>query len=73
MIRNSTDTLEEPSHDPEIAQNGIDFMMRLLPKYMKTFMDHQPSSSLEFLFMYTLKAITGNDPLPKTAAADFWV
>ncbi|TVY44332.1 Importin beta-like protein [Lachnellula occidentalis] len=62
----------EPSNDPEIAQNGIDFLARLLPKYLKTLMHHQPSSSLEFLFVYTLKALTGNDPLPKMAAADFF-
>ncbi|TVY38169.1 Importin beta-like protein [Lachnellula subtilissima] len=62
----------EPSNDPEIAQNGIDFLARLQPKYLKTLMNHQPSSSLEFLFVYTLKALTGNDPLPKMAAADFF-
>ncbi|KAH8683271.1 armadillo-type protein [Tricladium varicosporioides] len=61
----------EPSNDPEVAQNGIDFLTRLLPKYLNALMSHQPSS-LEFLFMFTLKAITGTDPLPKIAASDFW-
>ncbi|KAF4629911.1 hypothetical protein G7Y89_g8231 [Cudoniella acicularis] len=63
---------QEPSNDPEVAQNGIDFLTRLLPKYTNTLMKHQPASSLEFLFMFTLKAITGSDPLPKIAACDFW-
>jgi hypothetical protein len=36
-------------------------------------MSHQPSASLEFLFMFTLKALAGTDVLPKSAAADFWV
>lgn len=25
------------------------------------------------MFMFTLKALAGSDPLPKQAAADFWV
>jgi hypothetical protein len=28
---------------------------------------------LEFLFVFTLKALTGNNPLPKFSAAEFWV
>ncbi len=33
----------------------------------------QPQAALEFLFMFTLKTLTGKDPLPKAVAADFWV
>jgi hypothetical protein len=32
----------------------------------------QPPASLEYLLMFTLKALAGSDPLPKTAAAEFW-
>src|SRR6187402_2865555 len=62
----------EPSNDPEIAQNGIDFLSRLIPTYIGTLLTTEPSS-LEFLFVFILKALTGSDPLPKIAAADFWV
>jgi hypothetical protein len=63
----------EPGHDPEIAQDGIEFLNRLLPKYLHMFLNHQPPNALEFMFMFTLKALAGNDPLPKAAACDFWV
>lgn len=34
---------------------------------------HQSPSSLEFLFMFAIGLLDGNEPLPKQAAADFWV
>ena len=61
----------EPSEDPEIAQNGIDFLSRLIPVHLGTLLN-QPSGSVEYLFIFTLQALTGNDPLPKVASADFW-
>jgi hypothetical protein len=63
----------EPGNDPELTQTGIEFLIRLLPKYSQVLLNHQPSSSLEFIFMFTLKALAGSDPLPKQAAAEFWV
>jgi hypothetical protein len=33
----------------------------------------QPTASLEFFFLFTLKVLNGREPLPKNAAADFWV
>lgn len=33
----------------------------------------QPSNVLEFLFAFAMKLINGNEPLPKAAAAEFWV
>jgi hypothetical protein len=62
----------DPSNDPEIAQTGIDFLHRLLPTQAKILLG-QPSPALEFLFIFVLKALRGRDPLPKFAAADFWV
>lgn len=62
----------DPSNDPEIAQAGIDFLYRLLPSYVKTLIQ-QPHAAQEFLFVFGLKALRGRDPLPKFAAADFWV
>ncbi|EPQ62290.1 BgtA-21035 [Blumeria graminis f. sp. tritici] len=61
-----------PASDTEIAHAGIEFMYRLLPKYLGVLMSHRPSTSLEYLFMFALEAMKGNDPLPKSAAADFW-
>jgi len=62
----------EPANDPEIAQTGIDFVYRLLPHNINFFME-QSSALLENFFMFTLRTLTGRDPLPKYAAADFWV
>ncbi|RDW70210.1 putative importin 13 protein [Coleophoma crateriformis] len=64
--------LEEPSNDTEIAQNGIDFLSRLASKHLGVLIAHQPSSSIEYLFMFTLKSLTGKDFLPKASAAEFW-
>lgn len=33
----------------------------------------QPTSMLEYLFMFAIKMLNGNEPLPKAAAAEFWV
>jgi hypothetical protein len=68
-----TDWSAEPGNDPELTQTGIEFLIRLLPKYSHVLLNHQPSSSLEFIFMFTLKALAGSDPLPKQSAAEFWV
>ena len=62
----------EPNNDPEIAQNGVDFLYRLIPSHIKNLLNY-PSSSLEFLFIFSLKALTGNNPLPKFSAVEFWV
>lgn len=69
----TTDSTTEPSNDPEIAQAGIEFLQRLVGKFPKVLMSHQPVASLEFLFMFVLGALGGTDPLPKAAAAEFWV
>jgi hypothetical protein len=71
--RSDADLFAEPGNDPELTQTGIEFVFRLLPKYSHVLLNHQPSSSLEFIFMFTLKALAGSDPLPKQAAAEFWV
>ncbi|TAQ84155.1 hypothetical protein B7494_g7529 [Chlorociboria aeruginascens] len=64
--------LGDPSEDPEIAQNGIDFIHALLPKYLDVLSLHQPVSSREDILLFTLKALTGLNPLPKFSAAGFW-
>ncbi|EMR90718.1 putative importin 13 protein [Botrytis cinerea BcDW1] len=64
----------EPSNDPEISQPSIEFLHRLIstPKNLHILLNHEPKSSLEHIFMFTLKALTGRDPLPKQSAAEFW-
>jgi hypothetical protein len=68
-----TNTLIEPRNDPEIAQSSIEFLSRLIPTYLEVLLTRQSPASLDFIFLFTLKALTGSDPLPKIAAADFWV
>ncbi|KAK3357711.1 armadillo-type protein [Lasiosphaeria hispida] len=64
--------LPEPESDTEIAQNGISFVDRVMPRYPDVLFQLQPSHLLEFFFMFTLKVLNGKEPLPKSAAADFW-
>lgn len=73
FLKTDVDHIAESSNDPEIAQAGIEFMQRLVSRFPKVLMNHQPVASLEFLFMFALGALGGSDPLPKAAAAEFWV
>ncbi|KAM0340339.1 hypothetical protein ACHAPU_010552 [Fusarium lateritium] len=61
---------DEP--DPEVSQNGIDFVTRLLNKHPVTLLRLEPSSAAEFLFLFTLQVLDGKEPLPKASAAEFW-
>lgn len=63
----------EPESDTEVAQNGICFVQRVMVKYPDLFFMIQPEALLEFFFLFTLKVLSGKEPLPKGAAADFWV
>lgn len=66
-------TSVDPSNDPEVAQSGIEFMTRLVGQFPQILLNHQPPNSLEYILMFTLKALAGTDPLPKASATDFWV
>jgi len=63
----------EPESDTEISQNGIQLVDRIMGRYPDVVFQLQPSQLLEFFFMFTLKVLDGKEPLPKGAAADFWV
>ncbi|KAI0840494.1 ARM repeat-containing protein [Hypoxylon sp. FL0890] len=63
--------LSEPEQDPELAQYGLEFAQRVMVRRPEILMS-QPSIMLEFLFMFALKLLNGNEPLPKAAAAEFW-
>lgn len=59
--------------DPEVAQNGIEFVTRLLSKTPLSLLQMQPAEAAEYFFLFTLQVLDGNEPLPKAAAAEFWV
>ncbi|CAK7212381.1 member of the karyopherin-beta [Sporothrix bragantina] len=65
-------TLPEPNADTELAQRGIEFIDSVLGKSLGALLCVEPSSQLEFFFMFTLKVLDGREPLPKAAACDFW-
>ncbi len=68
-----TNIIQEPESDTEIAQNGITLVDKVMTRYPEVLFGLQPSQLLEFFFMFTLKVLNGKEPLPKSAAADFWV
>lgn len=63
----------EPGVEPELVQNGIDLVSRLLTKSPNAFISLEPSDAIEFFFLFTLQVMDGKEPLPKASAAEFWV
>ncbi|KAI9843453.1 MAG: hypothetical protein M1837_006299 [Sclerophora amabilis] len=59
-------------HDPEVAQNCIDFMIKLLPRYLNVLLNFEPDIAMKQLLTFTLTCLTGRDVLPKRSAANFW-
>ncbi|ORY69497.1 armadillo-type protein [Pseudomassariella vexata] len=64
--------LADPADDPELAQYVIELAQQAMTKRPDIFMQLQPTSSLEYLFMFSIRLLNGSEPLPKFAAADFW-
>ncbi|GFP60513.1 importin beta-like protein kap111 [Trichoderma asperellum] len=64
--------LPEPGAEPELVQNGIDLVSRLLTRSPSAFISLEPSDAIEFFFLFTLQVMDGKEPLPKAAAAEFW-
>lgn len=68
-----------PEHyDPEVAHSCIDFITRLLPRYMDAFVSllaPQPDGPppIRAILTFTLTTLKGPDPLPLRAACAFWV
>lgn len=78
MFRDTTcckiaDAYLDPHQDPEIAQNCVDFLSRLVPRYVNVMVQFEPSELLQGLLIFTLKCLAGGDILPKRSAAGFWV
>ncbi|KAI0181051.1 ARM repeat-containing protein [Hypoxylon sp. FL1284] len=63
--------LPGPEEDPELAQYGLEFTQRIMIKSPEILMS-QPGDLLEFLFLFAIKLLDGQEPLPKAAAAEFW-
>lgn len=76
-------------YDPEVANSGIDFLTRLIPKYHPFLFaltmtpqelgqnapgQHpQRPPVLQAILSFTLIALQGNEPLPLRSAAQFWI
>lgn len=65
-------TIQEPENDPELSQYSIELAQKAMMKQPEVFLQLQPTTSLEYLFMFAIKILSGNEPLPKFAAAEFW-
>lgn len=72
-VTRQPDVWAEPELDPELAQNGVEFASRVLSRSPATVLGLQPVDAAEFLFMFAIRVLDGKEPLPKGAAAEFWV
>lgn len=76
------------SYDPEVANSGIDFLTRLIPKYHPFLFaltmtpqelgqneagQSQRPPILQAILNFTLIALQGQEPLPLRSAAQFWI
>ncbi|KAH7144661.1 armadillo-type protein [Dactylonectria estremocensis] len=64
--------LSNPEADPELSQNGIEFVSRLMAKCPVILLRLEPQDAAEFYFLFTLQVLDGKEPLPKASAAEFW-
>ncbi|KAH7000052.1 armadillo-type protein [Ilyonectria destructans] len=64
--------LANPEADPELSQNGIEFVSRLMSKCPAILLRLEPQDAAEFFFLFTLQVLDGKEPLPKASAAEFW-
>ncbi|PKY06229.1 putative importin 13 [Aspergillus campestris IBT 28561] len=73
---------EKPElYDPEVANSGIDFLTRLLPKYhpfLFSLTSTPPGAAqrppvLQAILNFTLLSLQDTEPLPLRSASQFWV
>ncbi|KAL4784627.1 armadillo-type protein [Aspergillus varians] len=73
---------EKPElYDPELANSGIDFLTRLLPKYYPYLfaLTYTPQGAgqrppvIETISNFTLFSLQGPEPIPLRSASQFWV
>lgn len=66
-------TMQAVDADPEVSQNGIEFVCRLFTKDPGVPLHPQQREPLITFFTFTLHVLEGQEPLPKATAAEFWV
>ncbi|KAI9374270.1 armadillo-type protein [Aspergillus egyptiacus] len=73
---------EKPElYDPELANSGIDFLTRLLPKYYPYLfaLTYTPEGAgqrppvIQAISNFTLLSLQGPEPIPLRSASQFWV
>ncbi|CAM1510299.1 Fc.00g006340.m01.CDS01 [Cosmosporella sp. VM-42] len=64
--------LPNPESDPELSQNGIEFVSRLISKRPSILLQLETQDAAEFFFLFSLQVLDGKEPLPKASAAEFW-
>ncbi|EAQ91436.1 hypothetical protein CHGG_03371 [Chaetomium globosum CBS 148.51] len=62
--------LPEPEADTEISLNGISIIDKVMSKYPDVLFHPHHAHLLEFFFLFSIKVLDGNEPLPKGAAAE---
>ena len=66
-------TFVDPQTDPDVAQSIVEFINRMLSKYVEVFVNYEPKPRVELLFMFALSSVGVREPLVKKAACTFWV
>lgn len=64
--------VQDPQSDPEVSQSIVEFLNRMLSRYVDVLVHYQPSERVQMLFWFVLNALIVREPLVKKAAASFW-
>ncbi|KAL7267262.1 member of the karyopherin-beta, partial [Rhizina undulata] len=72
FVTELVERIQDPQADPEISQGLVEFLNRLLGKYVDVLVEFQPKDRAEKLFMFVLNALAVREPLVKKAASSFW-
>lgn len=64
--------VQDPQSDPEVSQSVVEFLNRMLSRYVNVLVHYQPSERVQMLFGFVLNALAVREPLVKKAAASFW-
>lgn len=64
--------MQDPQSDPEASQSVVEFLNRMLSRYVNILVQYQPSERMQMLFGFVLNALAVREPLVKKAAASFW-
>lgn len=64
--------LGDPQNEPEIAQSVVEFLTRLLRRYVGVLVFFHPGDHLERMLFFALNSLVVREVLVKKAAASFW-